>query len=200
MATLRKRKKKVESKLKDSTASEKYRPPVPSEPEHSPELDAREAMVPYLYNREIGANLAQVASAYLISKGLTVREIEISTIVSYYPSVTASEIAKSAGLSVQAVSPIVNNLVSRDLLRYETDESDRRRRRLYPGKNLQPYVDYLIEIFSEIYAAALADFSELERDVFVRVLKKLRNASRVPVNLHMQLVRGRLRKKDDDTD
>ena len=157
-------------------------------------------MVPYLYNREIGANLAQVASAYLISKGLTVREIEISTIVSYYPSVTASEIAKSAGLSVQAVSPIVNNLVSRDLLRYETDESDRRRRRLYPGKNLQPYVDYLIEIFSEIYAAALADFSELERDVFVRVLKKLRNASRVPVNLHMQLVRGRLRKKDDDTD
>ena len=75
MTTSRKRKNKVKSKLKDSTASERYRPTVPSEPEHDPELDAREAMVPYLYNREIGANLAQVASAYLMSKGLTVREI-----------------------------------------------------------------------------------------------------------------------------
>ena len=72
-----------------------------------------------------------MAGSYREKHDISITEWRILAVLGRYPGLTASEVVEKTAMDKVAISRGVKTLMSRNLLKRQTDPNDRRRRRLY---------------------------------------------------------------------
>ncbi len=98
----------------------------PAEPHFELEL-----FLPYRLSVLTNTISQGIAGGYERPHGLSVTEWRILAVLGTYPGRTASEVTQRTAMDKVAISRAVKSLMSRGLIRRETDGSDRRRRKLF---------------------------------------------------------------------
>jgi len=99
----------------------------------------------------------------------------LTALYEHNEKLTMSKIAKIIGKDKSTVTPLVSKLLSLGYIEKENDEKDKRITYIVlteKGKQLESKFN---AISSEVYKTAYKNFSEEEKEIFLKLLKKLNN-------------------------
>jgi DNA-binding MarR family transcriptional regulator len=115
-----------------------------------------------------------IARGYRHRHEIRVTEWRILAVLGRYPGLTASEVGERTAMDKVAISRAVKTLMGKGLLQRRTDESDRRRRRLFltPGRG-QSVLDEIIPRAQQYELLLLNILEKQERKSLSRILAKL---------------------------
>lgn len=91
------------------------------------------------------------------------------------PGLSQEEIAACLKIDKGSVARAVKRLYDLDLVRIESGEKDRRIHRIYPSEKMKRVHDSSIKARDEVMAVMLKGISQEDRDVFERVMVKMRD-------------------------
>lgn len=108
--------------------------------------------------------------------GLTQNEIDVLLFLKRHPAMdTAVDIASCCSLSRSLVCKSVENLLKKNYLAVHTDPHDRRYLHLELTQEAKKVLTELAELGDEFWTILQKGIKEDEMDMFLKVLKKMRN-------------------------
>ena len=102
----------------------------------------------------------------------------ILAVLGRYPGLTASQVVEKTAMDKVAISRGVKSLMSRNLLKRQTDPNDRRRRRLYLTNRIgQNVMEQVFPLASQYEPRLLAALDPVETEALLLFLDKLQQQS-----------------------
>ena len=119
-----------------------------------------------------------IAGSYREKHDISVTEWRILAVLGRYPGLTASEVVEKTAMDKVAISRGVKSLMSGNLLKRQTDPTDRRRRRLYLTANKgQKVMEQVIPQARQYEQNLLEALDPDEAQALFQILDKLQQKS-----------------------
>ncbi|MCG3041837.1 MarR family winged helix-turn-helix transcriptional regulator [Streptomyces sp. S1A] len=117
-------------------------------------------------------------------------ELEVLRYVLDAPGTSLGELARALGLRTSNASTTVRGLVAQDLLRREPDPRDRRLVRLHPTMNAVHGMARVEGAWAEVFAQALGELADGERESLTAALPALRALGRALMTHRQEAARS----------
>lgn len=137
-----------------------------------------ERFLPYRLSLLTNTISRGISESYRQQHAISVHEWRVMAVLGRYPGLTASEVMERTAMDKVAISRAVKNLVGKGLLERETDQDDRRRRRLFitraQGKTV---LDEVVPLARDYERALLQSLDPGEREALRVSMSKLQQAA-----------------------
>mgnify|MGYP001816567880 CR=1 FL=1 len=119
-----------------------------------------------------------MAGSYTQKHDINITEWRILAVLGRYPGLTASQVVEKTAMDKVAISRGVKSLMSRKLLKRQTDPNDRRRRRLYlTNRKGQKVMEQVIPQARQYEQRLLEALDPEETEALLLILDKLQQKS-----------------------
>jgi DNA-binding MarR family transcriptional regulator len=119
-----------------------------------------------------------MAGSYTQKHDINITEWRILAVLGRYPGLTASQVVEKTAMDKVAISRGVKSLMSRKLLKRQTDPNDRRRRRLYlTNRKGQKVMEQVIPQARQYEQRLLEALDPEETKALLLILDKLQQQS-----------------------
>jgi DNA-binding MarR family transcriptional regulator len=119
-----------------------------------------------------------MAGSYTEKHDISITEWRILAVLGRYPGLTASQVVEKTAMDKVAISRGVKSLMSRKLLKRQTDPNDRRRRRLYlTNRKGQKVMEQVIPQARQYEQRLLEALDAEETEALLLILDKLQQKS-----------------------
>ena len=119
-----------------------------------------------------------MAGSYTQKHDINITEWRILAVLGRYPGLTASQVVENTAMDQVAISRGVKSLMSRKLLKRQTDPNDRRRRRLYlTNRKGQKVMEQVIPQARQYEQRLLEALDPEETEALLLILDKLQQKS-----------------------
>ena len=119
-----------------------------------------------------------MAGSYTQKHDINITEWRILAVLGRYPGLTASQVVEKTAMDKVAISRGVKSLMSRKLLKRQTDPNDRRRRRLYlTNRKCQKVMEQVIPQARQYEQRLLEALDPEETEALLLILDKLQQKS-----------------------
>lgn len=134
--------------------------------------------LPYQLSRLSNQISQGIAQTYEARYGLSVTEWRVIAILGRYPGISATEIAEKSAMDKVAISRAVRRLIDAGRVRRQSNDQDRRAKRLFLSDEGQTVFDAIVPAALAYEQRLLDALSDEEKNQLDRLLARLTELSR----------------------